>query len=104
MHADAGYSPAFKRTLALVWYAAVIGAAFQVNFFFWQGMALIIGGPAPEPRESFVRGCYLAAWCVIGGIAYHGRRTGRKPSSWAVMGMAIMVWLTLGALMLVPPP
>jgi hypothetical protein len=39
-------------TLTAVWYAAVIGIAFQVHFFVWAGLSLAVGGPAPRPWDA----------------------------------------------------
>jgi hypothetical protein len=33
-------------------------------------------------------------------MAYRGRKQGRKPAEWMVMAMALLVWVTLGAMLL----
>jgi hypothetical protein len=88
------------RTLTAVWYAAVIGVAFQVHFFVWEGLGLAVGGPPPRVSEWVFHGVSLVAWLVLGRIAYQGRKQGRKPAEWAVMAMALLVCAALGAMIL----
>lgn len=87
-------------TLTVVWYAAVIGIAFQVHFFVWAGLDLAVRGPAPGPWDAVFHGVSLITWSVLGWMAYRGRKQGRKPAEWMVMAMALLVWATLGTMFL----
>lgn len=87
---------AFMRMLTVLWYAAVIGVAFQVHFFVWAGLSLAVGGHAPRPWDGVFHGVSLIAWSVLGWIAYRGRRQGHKPAEWVMMSMALLVWVVLG--------
>jgi hypothetical protein len=90
------FGSAYYHVLVLAVVCALIGAADAGRVLFWGGLPLLAGGDVEMRGVEIVHASVrLAAWSILGCIAYYSRSRRVFPPPWAAVVLAIMMWLVL---------